>query len=51
MSEDEIQVSRKVYEVLLESQSRLWRLEAAGVDNWDGYDYAMQDDDEADTWA
>lgn len=51
MSEEEVKVNRKVYEALLESQSRLWRLEAAGVDNWDGYDYAMQADDEADPWA
>lgn len=48
MSEEEITVSRKVYEALLESQSKLWRLEAAGVDNWEGYDYALEGEDDED---
>lgn len=30
------------YEKLIESEDRLRALQWAGVDNWDGYDFAME---------
>jgi hypothetical protein len=30
------------YHELIEAEAALAALEAAGVDNWDGYDYAME---------
>lgn len=29
-------------EALLKDQKKLWALERAGVENWDGYDWAME---------
>ena len=42
MSEETVTISKKEYEYLLED--RKWRiaLENAGVDNWEGYDYARE---------
>lgn len=37
----EIHLAHRQYKELLEDQNRLRALEAAGVDNWDGYDYAL----------
>ena len=37
-----ITISKKEYEELLEDQKLLQCLQGAGVDNWDGYDYAME---------
>lgn len=34
------------YQELLEAFIKLNKLEAAGVDNWDGYDWAMEDEEE-----
>lgn len=34
------------YEELVRDQDTLSRLEAAGVDNWDGYSFAFEDEDE-----
>jgi len=31
------------YEELVEAEARLQALEAAGVDNWEGYDEAMEE--------
>lgn len=39
---EQILVSKDKYERLLESAERLSALLAAGVDNWEGYSYAMQ---------
>lgn len=37
-----ITIQREHYDELLAAQRKLEALEAAGVDNWDGYDYAME---------
>lgn len=41
--EEMIEIKKSVYESLLDDQH--WRecVEGAGVDNWVGYDYAMED--------
>lgn len=39
--EETIKISVKEYEELREDQKLIRALEAAGVDNWEGYDYAM----------
>ena len=36
-----ITISQKEYDVLKEAEKKLGALEAAGVDNWEGYDIAM----------
>ena len=43
---DQITISKEEYEKLKERDSFLERLEAAGVDNWEGYGYAFEYDDE-----
>jgi len=40
--EEMITISLKEYEALKEDKRFLNALEAAGVDNWDGYDYALE---------
>lgn len=35
-----ITIPKSEYDQLLEDQKWLYCLEAAGVDNWDGFDYA-----------
>jgi hypothetical protein len=48
--EQMIEIKERDYEVLLADQRKLWALEAGGVDNWEGYDFAMEtleDDDES----
>lgn len=37
-----IQLTQAEYDKLLDAQNKLSALQAAGVDNWDGYDYAME---------
>ena len=37
-----ITISKKEYESLLEDRKWLECLEGAGVDNWQGYDYAKE---------
>lgn len=37
-----VTISADQYEQLLEDSSWLSALRAAGVDNWEGYDYAME---------
>jgi hypothetical protein len=41
-NEEMVTISKKEYEDLLEESSKLSCLEAAGVDNWSGYDFAME---------
>jgi hypothetical protein len=49
MSEEEmITITKKEYDDLYESYTFLCCLKAAGVDNWDGYDYAHEIMDNAD---
>lgn len=43
MQEDTVTISRKEYEDLLEDQFFLNCLESAGVDNWEGYEYAQEE--------
>jgi hypothetical protein len=40
--EEMITIKQSEYEALTESQKFLNALEAAGVDNWDGYSYAVE---------
>lgn len=48
---DFVTIPREQYERLLAAQRRLWRLEAAGVDNWEGYPGGMSDEEEdEDEW-
>jgi hypothetical protein len=42
MSEEMISIPKKEYERLRERDDWLQCLEAAGVDNWDGFDYAIE---------
>lgn len=43
-----VTISNEEYESLLEDRRFLRALEAAGVDNWEGYQYAFEDEDEFD---
>jgi lactate dehydrogenase-like 2-hydroxyacid dehydrogenase len=40
--EEMITITKKEYDKLLHDQMKLIALEGAGVDNWDGYDDAME---------
>jgi len=42
MSEETITITMKEYEQLKHDQYFLECLQGAGVDNWDGYDYAIE---------
>lgn len=42
IKEEVITITLKEYNQLLEDSKILRALEGAGVDNWDGYDYAME---------
>jgi len=42
LREDNITIPRYVYDQLVQAQNKLSALGAAGVDNWEGYDYAME---------
>lgn len=46
MSDTSITISRKVYRELLRDRAELRRLEAAGVDNWEGYSSGLPEIDE-----
>jgi len=39
---DTVTIPKALYESLLEAKNKLDALEMAGVDNWTGYDYAME---------
>ena len=41
MSEETVTISKEEYDKLNDSERFLNALEAAGVDNWDGYGYAQ----------
>ena len=41
-----VTISSEEYKSLLEDRRFLRALEAAGVDNWEGYQYAFEDEDE-----
>jgi hypothetical protein len=40
--EETVTISKKEYEELVKDSEKLSALEAAGVDNWQGYDNAME---------
>jgi len=40
--EQTIEITKKEYESLLKDSQLVLALQAAGVDNWDGYDYAIE---------
>ncbi|WP_422023399.1 hypothetical protein [Pyruvatibacter mobilis] len=40
---DTLEIPREEYEELLADQALLYALRAHGVDNWEGYDDAMED--------
>jgi len=40
---ENVTITKKEYEDLVDSQTKLRALENAGVDNWEGYDYAMEE--------
>lgn len=42
MNEETITITKKEYESLKEDARWLQYLEGAGVDNWEGYDYARE---------
>ena len=46
MTEEMITISKAVYDELCQESLWLSCLEAAGVDNWDGFDYALEIMDE-----
>lgn len=37
-----VTIPRSRYDELVEAEEKLDALRAAGVDNWEGYDYAME---------
>lgn len=42
MANETVTISKEEYESLLEDRKWLQALESAGVDNWQGYDYARE---------
>ena len=42
MNKEMVSLSKAEYDELLEAKKMLSALRWAGVDNWDGYDYAME---------
>jgi len=38
-----IEISKKEYNLLIASANKLSALESAGVDCWEGYDFAMEE--------
>jgi len=42
MTEKQVTISVERYEELLEAERFLEALRSAGVDNWDGYDFALE---------
>ena len=48
MSEETITITMKLYNSLVEDSRWLTYLERAGVDNWSGYDFAIELRDEDD---
>lgn len=40
--DETVTITKREYESLLEDVNKLRALEGAGVDNWEGYSYAME---------
>lgn len=45
LEDDQVIISRKYYDNLIEAYIFLNKLKAAGVDNWEGYEFVLDDDD------
>jgi len=43
---DTMTISQRAYDDLVEAAAKLAALEAAGVDNWEGYSFAFADEDD-----
>lgn len=43
MSDENVTISKDEYDELLKEQAFLDCLRAAGVDNWEGYDFAIEE--------
>lgn len=43
MTEPTVTIPQSRYEDLLDTEEKLLALENAGVDNWNGYDYALEE--------
>lgn len=41
--EETVTITKSEYEALLQDSAMLGELEAAGVDNWEGYELALED--------
>ena len=48
LEEERIAIYMSYYKELLRDQKKLRKLEAAGVDNWEGYSIAIDGEDEED---
>lgn len=44
--EETVTITKKEYEKLLEDAKFLRKLREAGVDNWEGYRYGFEEDDD-----
>jgi len=42
MNDEMIEITRERFEELNDCEDKLLAFEAAGVDNWSGYDFAME---------
>lgn len=42
MKEEMVTITKKEYDELVKNSNELNALESCGVDNWDGYDIAME---------
>ena len=40
---ENVEISKERYQELLDAETKLCALESAGVDNWEGYDDAMEE--------
>ena len=41
-NQEMVVISQAEYEELVSAAEKFWALQGAGVDNWEGYAYAMQ---------
>lgn len=51
MMEEMITITQKEYNQLREDSDWLYYLELAGVDNWDGFDYALELQEQEETFG
>ena len=46
MSENLVTITQEQFDELIEDSARLLSLQSAGVDNWSGYEYAIEEFDD-----